>query len=382
MSATQPLIETYNSYEKQHDAFVAHAKSTIVVLKAQIKTIEELIESAEKQKLLQLERKPEPAITEEWEPEEKRSNSETDYESGAGREKPRSSRWDAAGDPSVPGTLPPPAPPGIWNEGPTLFRPQDDHPAAFVQPHALPDLSRPPPGFAGPPPGMIMAFDEKQLIPTLAYYDLPAGLMVPLIPLDEFGYKPIDPKQIRLPRPIPPTAAMLAALEQFYAPPSHERPRDPDGWEMLGLYEWSKDKTAAVKAKADAIESGRRERSPTASPDPYLSGGSTPEPQMRSKSSMLTVDDVKPIEQPVKRKRYTSRSRSRSKSRDRTRSRSRTRSRTRSRSRESTPEYGSARRRKDSKRQHSESRSPSPPSFAARDQYYETFLLTLNRSLI
>ena len=229
---------------------------------------------------------------------------------------------------------------------------------------------------------MIMAFDEKQLIPTLAYYDLPAGLMVPLIPLDEFGYKPIDPKQIRLPRPIPPTAAMLAALEQFYAPPSHERPRDPDGWEMLGLYEWSKDKTAAVKAKADAIESGRRERSPTASPDPYLSGGSTPEPQMRSKSSMLTVDDVKPIEQPVKRKRYTSRSRSRSKSRDRTRSRSRTRSRTRSRSRESTPEYGSARRRKDSKRQHSESRSPSPPSFAARDQYYETFLLTLNRSLI
>ena len=207
MSATQPLIETYNSYEKQHDAFVAHAKSTIVVLKAQIKTIEELIESAEKQKLLQLERKPEPAITEDWEPEEKRSN-----ESGAGREKPRSSRWDAAGDPSVPGTLPPPAPPGIWNEGPTFFRPQDDHPAAFVQPHALPDLSRPPPGFAGPPPGMIMAFDEKQLIPTLAYYDLPAGLMVPLIPLDEFGYKPIDPKQIRLRCSLPLSSSMRHRL--------------------------------------------------------------------------------------------------------------------------------------------------------------------------
>jgi hypothetical protein len=38
---------------------------------------------------------------------------------------------------------------------------------------------------------------------------------------------------------------------------------------MLGLYEWSKAKSAAVKAKADAIESGDRERSPTASPDPY-----------------------------------------------------------------------------------------------------------------
>ena len=114
-----------------------------------------------------------------------------------------------------------------------------------------------------------IVFDEKQLIPTLPYYDLPAGLMVHQIPLEEVGYKPIDPKKIRLPRPMPPTPALMAALEQFYAPPSHERPRDPDGWEMLGLYEWSKDKTAAVKAKADAIESGDRERSPTASPDPY-----------------------------------------------------------------------------------------------------------------
>ena len=30
-------------------------------------------------------------------------------------------------------------------------------------------------------------YDEKQLVPTLPYYDLPAGLMVPLVPLDEVG---------------------------------------------------------------------------------------------------------------------------------------------------------------------------------------------------
>ena len=38
---------------------------------------------------------------------------------------------------------------------------------------------------------------------------------------------------------------------------------------MLGLYEWSKDKTSAIRQKADDLEAGRRDRSPTASPDPY-----------------------------------------------------------------------------------------------------------------
>jgi hypothetical protein len=42
-----------------------------------------------------------------------------------------------------------------------------------------------------------IVFDEKQLIPSLPYYDLPAGLMVPLVPLEEIHYKPIDPKKIR-----------------------------------------------------------------------------------------------------------------------------------------------------------------------------------------
>jgi calcium homeostasis ER protein len=171
-------------------------------------------------------------------------------------------------------------------------------------------------------------YDESQLIPTLPYYDLPAGLMVPLVPLEDVGYKPIDPKKIRLPPPTPPTASLLAALEQFYAPPSHERPRDPDGWELLGFYEWSKNKTAAVKAKADAIEAGDRERSPTASPEHYYSEGSTPE--RKTTISKPSLDDQKPVE--VKRKRYTSRSRSR----------------TRSRSRESTPEFSSSQKRRDS----------------------------------
>ena len=143
-----------------------------------------------------------------------------------------------------------------------------------------PDLSRPPPGFGGPPPhmppqqGRPAPFNDSNLIPTLPYHDLPAGLMVPLIKMEDSGYKPVDPKKLRyfhekkfvklisrinsfswfrLPPPAPPTERLLAALEQFYAPPSHERPRDPEGWEMLGLYEWSRKKTAAIKKKADDI---------------------------------------------------------------------------------------------------------------------------------
>ena len=123
----------------------------------------------------------------------------------------------------------------------------------------------------------------------------------------------------RLPPPTPPTERLLQALEAFYAPPSHDRPRDAEGWEMIGLYEWSKAKAAAVKKKADDIEAGERERSPTASPDPYAgSGSSTPEKRGRSS--------------PERSSRRSSR-------------RSRSRSRTRSRSRGSTPEKRTVSRR-------------------------------------
>ena len=66
-----------------------------------------------------------------------------------------------------------------------------------------PDLSRPPPGFGGPPPhmppqqGRPAPFNDSNLIPTLPYHDLPAGLMVPLIKMEDSGYKPVDPKKLR-----------------------------------------------------------------------------------------------------------------------------------------------------------------------------------------
>ncbi|CAG7822108.1 unnamed protein product, partial [Allacma fusca] len=81
------------------------------------------------------------------------------------------------------------------------------------------DLSKPPPGFPTPPP-------DKDLIPALPYYELPAGLMVQLVKLEDDSYKPVDPKSIRLPPPCPPSDRLIQAVEAFYAQPSHERPRD------------------------------------------------------------------------------------------------------------------------------------------------------------
>lgn len=44
--------------------------------------------------------------------------------------------------------------------------------------------------------------------------------------LEECEYKPLDPKDIRLPPPMPPSDRLLAAVEAFYSPPSHDRPRN------------------------------------------------------------------------------------------------------------------------------------------------------------
>ena len=60
--------------------------------------------------------------------------------------------------------------------------------APAAPPIRLPDLSRPPPGFVGLPPTAAAAalppaapVCEADLTPTVPYYELPAGLMAPLV---------------------------------------------------------------------------------------------------------------------------------------------------------------------------------------------------------
>ena len=61
---------------------------------------------------------------------------------------------------------------------------------------------------------------------------------------------------------------------------------------MLGLYEWSKEKTSAIRRKAEDLESGRRDRSPSMSPDPYGSDSDGAGGEDRGSSRSREAADV------------------------------------------------------------------------------------------
>lgn len=250
----------------------------------------------------------------------------------------------AFGPPPPP--LPPPPPAAAAAAGPAQFDyshgpgeysgmpPVQSGPPGNI-PLPLPDLSKPPPGFppgpgfgpAGPPPQPppLMSLPLKppkdtELMPSMPYYDLPAGLMAPLVKLEDCDYTPLNPRDIRLPPPMPPTDRLLAAVEAFYSPPSHERPRDSEGWEKLGLFEFFKAKQKAKKMKDEM--SRRRSKSRSASPR-RRRRSSRRHSQSRSRSRSVSPS----------RRRRSSRSPSRSRSRSASRSRSRSRSKSREKSR-------------------------------------------------
>uniref|UniRef100_A0A3Q3W9F6 Uncharacterized protein n=1 Tax=Mola mola TaxID=94237 RepID=A0A3Q3W9F6_MOLML len=129
-----------------------------------------------------------------------------------------------------------------------------------------PDFGPPPHGFNGHSPHVRHrqhpVQDDPSLVPNVPYFDLPAGLMAPLVKLEDCDYKPLDPKDIRLPPPMPPSDRLLAAVEAFYSPPSHDRPRNSEGWEQNGLYEFFRAKMRARRKKGqDKRNSGRGDRS-------------------------------------------------------------------------------------------------------------------------
>ncbi|XP_037674065.1 calcium homeostasis endoplasmic reticulum protein isoform X3 [Choloepus didactylus] len=213
-----------------------------------------------------------------------------------------------------------------------------------------PDFGPPPHGFNGQPPHMRrqgpphINHDDPSLVPNVPYFDLPAGLMAPLVKLEDHEYKPLDPKDIRLPPPMPPSERLLAAVEAFYSPPSHDRPRNSEGWEQNGLYEFFRAKMRARRRKGQEKRNSAPSRSRSRSKS---RGRSSSRSNSRSSKSSGSY----------------SRSRSRSCSRSYSRSRSRSRSpshssRSRSRSRSRSKSYSPGRRRR------SRSRSPSPPSSA------------------
>ncbi|KAM4710088.1 calcium homeostasis endoplasmic reticulum protein isoform 2-T2 [Discoglossus pictus] len=210
------------------------------------------------------------------------------------------------------------------------------------------EFGPPPHGFNGQPPHMRrqgpphVNHDDPSLVPNVPYFDLPAGLMAPLVKLEDHEYKPLDPKDIRLPPPMPPSERLLAAVEAFYSPPSHDRPRNSEGWEQNGLYEFFRAKMRARRRKGQDKRNSRTSRSQSRSKS---RGQSSSRSNSRSSKSSGSYS------------RSRSRSGSRSRSYSRSRSRSRTRSqssRSRSRSRSRSKSFSPSRRRR------SRSRSASP----------------------
>uniref|UniRef100_A0A8B9RMG6 Calcium homeostasis endoplasmic reticulum protein n=1 Tax=Astyanax mexicanus TaxID=7994 RepID=A0A8B9RMG6_ASTMX len=141
----------------------------------------------------------------------------------------------------------PPYPPHRFDypqgDFPGEMGPPHHHPNQRIPPPAMsehppwgsnqhPDFGPPPHGFNGQSPHMRRQTpshvnqDDPSLVPNVPYFDLPAGLMAPLVKLEDHDYKPLDPKDIRLPPPMPPSERLLAAVEAFYSPPSHDRPRN------------------------------------------------------------------------------------------------------------------------------------------------------------
>ena len=221
---------------------------------------------------------------------------------------------------------------------------------------SVPDFTRPPP-FVGPHP--TPSFPAEGIEPKAPYFDLPAGLMVPLIKIDNKEYKSIDPKAIRLPPPLPPSERLMAAVDSFYSPPSHDRPRNAEGWEQLALYEFYKNKSAAKKKREDDLSRGLRESTPPSSDaesdtetlgekkeaGPGKNGIKSPVRRRYRSESPGDDDDQKstrrsrsssPQERRSSKKR-SDRSRSGSRSPSITRHRSRSRSPSRSDSRSSSP---------------------------------------------
>ncbi|XP_033103667.1 calcium homeostasis endoplasmic reticulum protein-like [Anneissia japonica] len=217
-----------------------------------------------------------------------------------GQQQPQDSQAGGHPGPGMPSYDPSIPPPGFHVAPPQQFQPNQgmpapppSHPPPPFNPHVPPpNFSLPPPGFGAEMSGQApypsvapqpnLPHSDASLMPTAPYYDLPAGLMAPLVRLEDTNYEPLDPDQIRLPPPQPPSERLLAAVEMFYAPPSRECPRNIDGWEANGLFEFFKAKQKHSKIRKETEEQEvKTKRYKSKSPSPRRRSRSQTPPRRR-----------------------------------------------------------------------------------------------------
>lgn len=91
---------------------------------------------------------------------------------------------------------------------------------------------------------------DTGIMPGNPYYELPAGLMVPLVPAFKNTFEPINPKDLRLPFPKFPDENFLRMIDSYYHNDKHKR--DGDGWDMSFIGIFLKQKEALAKMQSDA----------------------------------------------------------------------------------------------------------------------------------
>ena len=84
--------------------------------------------------------------------------------------------------------------------------------------------------------------EQSGIIPNNPYYELPAGLMAPLVPASRRVYKPLNPKELRLPFPRFPDENFLNMIDSYYK--TDDDRRDNDGWHREFIETYLKQKEA------------------------------------------------------------------------------------------------------------------------------------------
>ncbi|KAF7639861.1 hypothetical protein Mgra_00000781 [Meloidogyne graminicola] len=225
------IAETLSTYAKQHKEYEQHILTKIATLETQIKEIKDRIE---------------------FENERRKNEEEQQHIS----ERRRSSRFDQqqkqqslSSPTKIPSLFESISPSKTINNIP--LPPPNNFPSSRIQQQQPP----PPP----PPPPTTHNLD---LTPKVPYYELPAGMIVPLVKLEDVTYQPLKEKDLRLPMPDPPSEQLLREIDRFYSalqfPPPIDCIKDNDGWEMNGLLEhYVKKAEQRTKLEAKLKEEGK-----------------------------------------------------------------------------------------------------------------------------
>ncbi|KAL3077169.1 hypothetical protein niasHS_013158 [Heterodera schachtii] len=334
------IVDTLGAYTKQHKEYEQHVLTKV----------------AEREKALR-------ECREKAENERKRLAAEREK---AEQMRRRSTRFDQTIP--LPSTNSPHKIPSLLEINPPPHSPAvHQQPCLGNGPSSMGPSFPPLPPTAAPPPMAHFAPPQQRppvdLIPKAPYYELPAGMMVPLIGIEDITYESLREKDLRLPPPEAPSDQLMREIDRFYIalqpPPPVDCVRDADGWEVNGLLEYYiKKREQKVKLEAELKEKGKTFED--AITNKYVP------PQPTKKSEPKKSKSRSPPSSSSSASSSSSTSGGESSSESSSRSRSRSRSRSSSRSRSTSPLNQKSQSPTFKRRRRSRTRSPTPedrPSF-------------------